>query len=231
MIVDGYDLTFERRLLEFVPRQIYFCGMLGWYEGVDVASPVFQPALWTWYALSHPRHRERDWAIRQVFLSLDHPAAKLPDSNTGQPIAHLRADWRDGVRNQFWYPAFRAVYQRFFGKPMPYEEGGMRWGSRFREAKVFSVLEEGVSVLRDNPLFDRARVQTTLDAYRGGESQLVDTICALTAVGQWQRLVSHPEGQTEQVRVFETGKSLAAERNKTSPTSQQLISSGDSARV
>ena len=213
VIVDGYDLTFERRLLEFVSRQIYFCGMLGWYEGVDVASPVFHPALWTWYGLSRPRHRERDWAIREVFLSLNHPAAKLPDSNTGQPIAHLKVDWRDGVRNQFWYPKLRTVYQKLFWKPPPYAEVGMRWGSRFRQTKVLTALEEGVSVLRENPLFDAARVQTTMDAYRGGENQLVDVICALTAVGQWQRLLSHPEFQTAQVRVFEAGEPMASRRN------------------
>ena len=205
--------------------------MLGWYEGVDVASPVFQPALWSWYALSRPRHRDRDWAIREVFLSLDHAAAKLPDSNTGQPIAHLKADWRDRIRNQFWYPPFRAAYQKLFWKPMPYQEGGMRWGSRFREAKVFSALEDGVGVLRDNPLFNRASVQTALDAYRSGDNQLVDAICALTAIGQWQRLVSHPEGQTQQVRVFQTDKSIAAERRETNPTSPQMFSSGESARV
>lgn len=219
VIDDGYDLTFERRLMEFVPRQIYFCGLLGWYEGVDVASPVFQPALWTWYRLSHPRHRERDWAIREVFLSLDHAAAKLPDSNTGKPIAHLRADWRDWVRNQFWYPGLRPVYQKLFWKPGPYEEGGMRWGSRFREAKILSALEDGVSVVRGNPLFDPARVQTAMDDYRRGENQLVDAICGLTAVGQWQRLLSHPEFQTAQVRVFEAGKPVAARRNGISTTS------------
>lgn len=231
VIVDGYDLTFERRLMDFVPRQVYFGVMLGWYEGVDVASPVFQPALWSWYALSRPRHRDRDWAIREVFLSLDHAAAKLPDSNTGQPIAHLKADWRDRIRNQFWYPPFRAAYQKLFWKPMPYQEGGMRWGSRFREAKVFSALEDGVGVLRDNPLFNRASVQAALDAYRSGDNQLVDAICALTAIGQWQRLVSHPEGQTQQVRVFQTDKSIAAERRETNPTSPQMFSSGESARV
>jgi hypothetical protein len=228
---DGYDLTFERRLMEFVPRQIYFCIMLGWYEGVDVASPVFQPALWTWYGLSHPRHRERDWAIREIFLALDHAAAKLPDSNTGKPIAHLKADWRDGVRNQFWYPGFRAVYQKLFWKPGPYEEVGMSWGSRLREAKVLSALEDGVSVVRDNFLFDAARVQTAMDAYRGGENQLVDAICALTAIGQWQRLISYPELQTAQVRVFEAGKSMATARNEMSKTSHQVHSLGESARV
>ena len=231
VMVDGYDLTFERRLMEFVPRQVYFGVMLGWYEGVDVASPVFQPALWTWYALSHPRHRERDWAIREVFLALDHAAAKLPDSNTGQPIAHLRTDWRDRIRNQFWYPPFRAAYQKLFWKPMPYQELGMRWGSRFREPKVLSALEDGVGVLCDNPLFNRASVQTALDAYRDGENQLVDAICALTAIGQWQRLVNHPESQTEQIRVLTAEKSMAAKENETNTMSGQMFSPGESTRA
>jgi Asparagine synthase len=202
VVQDGYDLTFERRLLAFVSRQVYFSNMLAWYEALDVASPVFQPAIWTWYALSHPRHRDRDWAIREVFLSLDHPAAKLPDANTGQPIAHLPFDWRDRVRNRFWYPAFRAAHKRLFGKPQAYQEGGMQWGSRLREPASLAVVRDGVGVLRENPLFDPARVQQALDSYCAGANWLVDTIVALMTVGQWQRLVSRPDLETEKVRVF-----------------------------
>ncbi len=203
VMVDGYDLTFERRLLEFVSRQIYFCSMFCWYEGLDVVSPVFHPAIWTWYALSRPRHRHHDWAIRETFLSLEHPAAKVPDSNTLQPIAHLKTDWRDRVRNQFWYPHVRAVYQKAFRKPQHYEEGGMHWGSRFREPRTFAALADGAEVLLDNPLFDRVRLQAALDAYRNGDNQLVDAICALMKLGQWERLLARPESQIEHVHVFE----------------------------
>ncbi len=204
VIVDGYDLTFERRLLEFASRQIYFCSMFGWYEGLDVVSPVFHPAIWTWYALSSPRHRHHDWAIREAFLSLDHPAARVPDSNTLKPIAHLKTDWRDQVRNQFWYPPLRAMYQKAFHKPQPHEESGMHWGSRFREPRVLAALSDGAEVLRHNPLFDRQRVQAALDAYRSGDNQLVDAICALMKLGQWERLMAHPQSQKEHVHVFET---------------------------
>jgi hypothetical protein len=203
VVQDEYDLTFERRLLAFVSRQVYFSNMLAWYEALDVASPVFHPAIWTWYALSHPRHRDRDWAIREVFLSLDHPAAKLPDANTGQPIAHLPFDWRDRVRNRFWYPAFRAAHRKLFWKPPAHQEGGMRWGSRLREPASLAVIKEGVSVLRENPLFDSARVQLALDSYCAGDNELVDTIVALMTAGQWQRFVSRPDLETEKVRVFD----------------------------
>ncbi len=209
VIVDGYDLTFERRLMGFVPRQIYFCVMLGWYEGVDVVSPIFQPPLLTWYALSRPRHRARDWAIREIFLSLDHPAAKLPDSNTGQQIAHLKTDWRDRVRNQFWYSPLRRMYQDAFSKPKPYTEGGMRWGSRFREPGALAALEEGAAVLGDSPLFDRGKLQTALEVYRSGDNQAVDVVCALAKLGQWQRLVANPESLTQHVLVLK-GQAFAA---------------------
>ncbi len=227
VVIDGYDLTFERRLVEFISRQINFCMMLGWYEGVDVVSPVFQPALWTWYALSHPRHRDRDWAICEVYLKLDHPAARLPDANTGRPIAHLPVPWRDRVRNQFWYPAFRTTYKRLFHTPQP-EEGGLRWGTRFREARILAALEEGVGFLHDNPMFDRAKVRAVLEAYRAGENQLVDPICAVAAIGQWERLLSRPESQTEHVRMFDAKKPQAAARNNIGPEAQ-LYSSRDSA--
>jgi hypothetical protein len=209
VIVDGYDLTFERRLLEFVSRQIYFCGMLSWYEGVDVASPVFQPSLWSWYALSHPRHRDRDWAIREVFLSLTHPAAKLPDSNTGQQVVHLKVDWRDRIRNQFWYPAVRAASRNLFWKPPPYQESRMQWADRFREQRTFAAVEDGVIVLRDNPLFDRNRVQSALNEFRGGNNQRVDTVCAAMVVGQWERLVSRPNSLIEHVKTLQSERSGA----------------------
>ncbi len=213
VIVDGYDLTFERRLMDFVSRQVFFCCMLGWYEALDVASPVFQPALWTWYARSSPKHRARDWAVREVFLSLDHPAAKLPDSNTGQPVAHLKVDWRDQVRNQLWYRGFRAAYKKLFWKPRPFEQGGMKWGDRFREPKTLAALEDGVSVLRDSPWFDRTAVTAALDAYRNGDNQKVDTICALMAVGQWQRLVNSPGSLSEHVRVLHCGRPDGSEQD------------------
>jgi hypothetical protein len=200
VIVDGYDLTFERRLLEFVPRQTYFSCMLAWYEALDVASPVFHPAVWTWYALSSPRHRAHDWAVRELFLHLDHPAARLPDSNTGQPIAHLPKNWHDQIRNQFWYPAVRSAYLKMFWKPVPYQHGDMKWGERLRQPGALSALEDGVSVLYGNPLFDAAKVRAAMDAYRSGENlDLVDSICAMTVVGQWQRLLAQPARETEHV--------------------------------
>ena len=202
-VVDGYDITFEKRLLGFVSRQTYFTCMLAWYEALDVASPVFHPTLWTWYALSSPRHRARDWAIRELYLTLDRPIAKVPDSNTGQPIAHLKVPWQDHFRSQFWYPAFRRAYLKMFWKPLPLDHGGMQWGDRFRNPAILSVLEDGVSVLRENPLFDQARLRAAMDAYRGGAIDWVDSICALAAVGQWQDFVSNRTAQTGQVRAVQ----------------------------
>lgn len=207
-IVDGYDLTFERRLLEFVPRQTYFSLMLAWYEGLDVGSPVFHPAPWTWYAMSSPRHRARDWAIREVYLHLDHATARLPDSNTGQPIAHLRENWRDQIRNQFWYPAVRAAYLKMFWKPPAYQHGGMNWGERLRQPGPVAALEDGVSTLYDSPLFHAGKVRAAMDAFRDGKALgLVDSICALATMGQWQRLLKQPAGETEHVRKLQIGSS------------------------
>lgn len=208
VIVDGYDLTFEKRLLDFVSRQVYFAGILGWYEGVDVVSPIFQPAAWSWYAFSRPEDRDRDWAIREVYLKLDHPAAKLPDSNTGMPVAHVKVDWRDQVRyrvrNQFWYPPLRAVRQKLFpkGPSLMTAEGGMRWGSRLREPRILAVMEEAVAQLTDCPVFDQVKVKSAFEGYRSGDNQLVDSICALTAIGQWLHVVRKPESLTNFVRVL-----------------------------
>jgi hypothetical protein len=202
VVVDGYDLTFERRLLDFPSRQVYFAVMLGWYEGVEVASPIFQPAVWSWYAFSRPQDRDRDWAIREVFLKLDHPVANLPDSNTGLPVAHLKVDWRDRVRNQFWYPPLRTVNQRLFPKAPSTTEGGLRWGSRLREPGTLAVMEEALAQLTDCPVFDGEKVKSALEAYRSGDNQLVDPVCALTAMGQWLQVVRKPDSLTRFVRAF-----------------------------
>lgn len=221
VVVDGYDLTFERRIMDFVPRQVYFSCMLAWYEALDVASPVFHNALWTWYALSSPRHRARDWAIVEVYRSLDNPIAKLPDSNTGQPISHQKRNWRDGLRSQFWYPPLRATYLKLFWKPLPFQHWGMDWGNRMREAGTLAALEEGVGGLEGNPLFDRAKLQAAMDAYRIGKNiDLVDSICAVSSMGQWQRLVANPTSVTDHVRVVQM--------NDQTPANQAVLS-GDSA--
>lgn len=205
VVVDGYDLTFERRLMEFVPRQIYFACLLAWYEALDVASPIFHPAPWTWYALSRPRDRDRDWAIREVYLALDHPVAKLPDANTGRPIAHLEGSWRDQVRHQFWYAPLRMLYLKMFWKPGPYQHGGMDWGNRFRAGHTLAALEEGVSALEGNALFNQEKMRAAMDAYRRGENiDVVDSICALAQMGQWQRLVNRPELQHQLVHAVQS---------------------------
>ncbi len=202
VVVDGYDLTFERRLLEFVSRQVFFPCLLAWYEALDVASPIFHPALWTWYALSRPRDRDRDWAVRQVYLTLDHPAAKVPDANTGQAIAHIKESWRDKLRHQFWYAPLRLLYRKMFWKPSPYQHGGMDWGNRMRAPGTLSALEDGVSALEGNALFNQGKLRAAMDAYHRGENiDLVDSICALAQMGQWQCLINRPETQRELVHV------------------------------
>ena len=224
VIIDGYDLTFERRLMDFVPRQVYFSCLLSWYEALDVASPVFQPSLWTWYELSRPRHRDRDWAIRELYLTLDHPAAKVPDSNTGAPVTHLQSNWRDSVRNQFWYPSLRNTYLKMFAKPVPYQQGGLQWGKRFREPAILALLEEGIANIADHPLLDRTRTETALRAFRDGDIDLVDSIGALATIGQWQRLMRQSQSQTEHVRTVHLD---SEERD----LSAQVHSSGERARA
>ena len=202
VIVDGFDLTFERRLLECVSRQVYFGGLLAWYEALDVASPVFHPAVWSWYAFSRPKHRDRDWAIREVFSKLDHPASKLPDSSGGFPGEHIKVDWKDRVRNQFWYPALRNGYRKLFPRPQ-ITDTAMRWGIRLRQARILELMEEGISEVSNCTPFDEQKVRSTFEAYRSGSDELVDAVCGLTAIGQWVKVVREPESLTKFVREFQ----------------------------
>jgi hypothetical protein len=202
VIVDGFDLTFERRLLGCVSRQVYFGGLLSWYEAVDVASPVFHPAVWSWYAFSRPKHRDRDWAIREVFLNLHHPAAKLPDSSGGFPGAHLKVDWRDRVRNQFWYPPLRNGYQKLFPRPQ-ITDTAMRWGTRLRQPQILGLMEDALTEVSNCALFDGEKVRTTFERYRLGDDELVDAVCALTALGQWVKVVRKPESLTKFLHEFQ----------------------------
>jgi hypothetical protein len=202
VIVDGFDLTFERRLLEFVSRQVYFGVMLAWYEAVDVASPVFHPAVWSWYAFSRPKDRDRDWAIREVFSHLDHPAAKLPDSSGGSPGEHIKVDWKDRVRNQFWYPALRNGYRKFSPTPQ-ITDRSMRWATRLRQPRILELMEEAIGEVSNCAPFDAQKVRSTFEAYRSGNDELVDAVCGLTAIGQWVKVVREPDSLTNFVHEFQ----------------------------
>ena len=208
VIEDGFDLTFERRLLEFVSRQVYFGVMLGWYEALDVVSPIFQPSIWAWYAMSRPEDRDKDWAIREVFLQLDHPIAKLPDSNTRLPVGHLKVEWRDRIRNQPWYPALRLIYQKTKAKSASPLSNPMEWGSRLRTPEILSVMEGAISELTSFPLFSREKMLSALSAYRSGNDELVDPLCALTTMGQWIHLITKPQPISEFVHEFDATKGV-----------------------
>jgi hypothetical protein len=74
VVVDGFDLTFERRVLQNIVRQVYFSVFLGWIEEIDVESPIFHPAIWRWYASTHAADRYNDNAVN-LLISDGRPGA------------------------------------------------------------------------------------------------------------------------------------------------------------
>jgi hypothetical protein len=178
VVVNGVDVTFERRLLSELSRQVYASTFASWTEGVDIASPALDPAIWSWYEASAPEHRTYDRLYRDMLLSSNHPAFELPDSNTNRKLEHLPALWQDRVRNRAWYPLARSVYLKLFHKQEPSTE--------FFPANLsIGTLQEALGRLESNPLIAREALGQALRRYREGGVEWLDVLWAFGAAGQW----------------------------------------------
>lgn len=192
VIIDGFDLTFERLMMKEVARQVNFAAFSGWMEEVDVVSPVFHPAVWDWYASTHPADRHRDLAVRRLYQTLGNGLADIPDRNTG-PVRVLPKNWRETVQNQFWFPAARSIKRkldRYYKLRQPKQtHSRFDYDAAYRQPPVVEALCLGVEALRESPLFDRAALDRTLAAYLAGNDRLAHCLWAVASAGQWHQFV------------------------------------------
>ena len=182
IVVNGVDVSFERRLVSELSRQVAAAWYKSWIEGVDAYSPAFHPAIWAWYGASNPRDRMYDRVYREMLLSSGHPAMEVPDSNTGRKLEHLAAPWQDKVRDRFWYPMARAVYLNLFRKPPESTEF-------FPSGLCQETLEHGIAEAQSSGLVDREMLQRAHREYVAGHSQWMDVLWAFATLGQWAELL------------------------------------------
>lgn len=199
VVFDGFDLTFERFVLNRVARQIYFGIFLGWIEEIDVVSPVFHEASMRWYATTHPADRQQDQAIIQLYQQLGRGLADIPDYATGRPIRPRPPRPPAAWRNQFWFPPARALVHAArrlnptpcLPRPPPQIAKGLhRWKSTFRQAPILAALEEGIATMQDTGLYDRVALGALLDDYLAHDTVSEDVLWAIAVGGQLAKFVA-----------------------------------------
>jgi hypothetical protein len=192
VVVDGFDLTYERLMLKEVARQVNFAGFAGWMEEIDVVSPVFHPEVWRWYATTHPADRHRDLAVRRLYQTLGYGFADIHDLNSG-PVRPLPKDWRETIRNQPWFPAARRIKRKLsrYRKPRQATQthAPLDYDAIYRQQTIVEALSLGVEALRDNPLFDRAALDTALAGYLAGNNRPAHYLWTVASAGQWHQFV------------------------------------------
>lgn len=193
VIVGGFDLTFERRVLADISRQVFFAVFLGWIEEIDVESPVFHPAVWAWYASTHPADRHRDHAVHILYRTIGRGLADIPDANTGKPVAAIPEGPRELWRNQVWFPAARTVVGMLRrlqpAKPPPPTIARVDWDAAYRQQPILDTLCAAIEELRENPLFEAHALGSALTSYLNGDDGLRDALWAIASVRQLDRFV------------------------------------------
>jgi hypothetical protein len=184
VVVGGMDLTFERRLLSNLVRQVYAGFSQSTMEGTDFYSPAFHPAIWSWYEASTPESRYNEWVYREMLIQSKHPAFEIPDNNTNRKIEHLPPKWQDRWRNHFLYPALRTLYLAML---RPEVKADNPWPGQIGVSSLGRALE----TLYSNPLFNRDAIHAMFKRYEGGEDNLMDTLWGLGVAGQWQEFVQN----------------------------------------
>lgn len=217
IIVDGFDLTFERRVLQQVVRQVYFSWFLAWLEEIDVESPVFHPAVWHWYSSTHPADRYNDKAVHLLYQTIGRGLADIPDLSTGKPVRPVGEDRRARWRNQFWYPAARRVLLTALRlgvwKPRPDPSiPSQDWEQVFRQQRILDALCAGIEEIRENPLFDARQVSSTLAAYLNGDDGYLDALWAVAVTGQWHQFVQTAGAGHQAVRRIPDGTPVYGDR-------------------
>jgi hypothetical protein len=210
VIVDGFDLTFERRVLQNIARQVYFSIFLGWIEEIDVESPIFHAAIWHWYASTHAADRYNDNAVNLLYQTVGRGLADIPDFNTGHPVPPVAQDPAQLWRNQFWFPMARLLVRtarrlqpqsaRNHSEPPSPLGPSQDWDSAFRQKVVIEALCAGIEEIKGKPLFNAHALESTVVAYLNGDDSVTDALWAAAITGQWHRFVQNAGADHPAVR-------------------------------
>jgi hypothetical protein len=186
---DGrFDITFERHILGWVSKQVHYGCYLSWMEAFDLSSPVFHPALWSWYRHSSAEDRYLGRAYRRALVGLQHPVFAIPDANTGAPISLPKERWTDTAQDRLWYRAARKIWRTVRrDRQAPYAD---KRSEKFRSPEGRQLMEFGIETLRANPLFDASALERALLGFSQGNDRPFEPLLTITGVAQWYDLVS-----------------------------------------
>lgn len=188
-VSDGrFDITFERHILGWVSKQVHYGCYLSWMEALDLSSPVFHPALWSWYRNSSAEDRYLGRAYRRALVAMQHPVFAIPDANTGAPISLPKERWTNTAQDQLWYRAARKIWRTLRSDRQPsYSD---RRSARFRSPEGRQLMEFGIETLRTNPLFDASALERSLHEFSQGNDRPFEPLLTITGVAQWYDLVA-----------------------------------------
>jgi hypothetical protein len=186
---EGLDLTFEKRVLKRISRQTHYGTLLGWCEELDVVSPIFHPALWTWHAHSRVRDRLHGRAFVQALLSLDHDIVRVADSNTGIAPRLPAHAWRDSIRLSRFYQRFlQPVRRRLAATPREVSfASGL--GERFRQQDAMGFLSTSIDEIRSHEWFNAAAIESYLSRFAARQDRFLEPLLACASAGRWSQLV------------------------------------------
>jgi len=186
---DGLDLTFEKRVLERISRQIHYGTLLGWCEELDVVSPIFHPSLWTWHAHSRARDRLHGRAFVQALLSLDHDIVRVVDSNTGAMPCLPARPWRDAIRQNRFYQRFLQPFRRSLAGSTGEVSFPSGLGERFRQQDAMRYLTTSIDEIRGHEWFDDAAIESCLARFTAGQERYLEPLLACASAGRWRQIV------------------------------------------
>jgi hypothetical protein len=185
----GLDLTFEKRVLERISRQIHYGTLIGWCEELDVASPIFHPALWSWHRYSRARDRWHGRAFIEALLALDHDIVRVIDSNTEAPPRVPKSSWRDSIRQNRFYQRFLQPFRRSLAGASDEVSFPSGLGARFREQDAMCFLSAGIDEIRGHEWFDEAAIEECRQKFAGGQDRYFEPLLACASAGRWRRIV------------------------------------------
>ncbi len=200
-VSDGrLDITFERHVLPWVSKQVHYGCYVSWMEGLDLSSPVFHPALWSWYWHSSAEDRYLGRAYRRALVGLQHPAFAVPDANTGAPISIPRERWTDTAQDHLWYRSARRVWRMLRrDRQPPFRD---KRSDRFRSPEGRELFNFGVETLRENSLFDGVALERAAKEFFEGNDRYFEPLLTLTGVAQWYDLVAQSKSyRAPQIKV------------------------------
>ena len=187
-VTDGDVTALERMVLSRPSRCYTHPNLLGWMEEVDLYSPIFHPAIWSWHTACPPHERYNGRAFIGALHLAGRDICVIPDANTGRPVVGavpLYDLWDRSVRIRGIARRARKALRALLRKG---PEDFFSWpplAPIFRLPGGRVLLEEGLAELERCPFIARSRLHSMFLEYLKGRDQLIHTVLPLVGAARW----------------------------------------------